>query len=451
MIPKPLVRLSAIIGLCVGLPAHLVAADWAEWLGSERDSVWRESGIVDRFPTNGLPIAWRVKVGAGYSAPAVADGRVYLTDRVAGSPQNQPKNPYMDRTSIPGVERVLCLDERTGKLLWQHEYNCPYNLSYPSGPRAMPQVSAGRVYTVGADGHLRCLDAKSGKLLWSHHYPTDFRAPTQTWGVASTPLISGDRIFCLVGGEGTSVMAFDKRTGEELWRSLTTKEPGYSSPMLIKAGGREQLIVWDSLAVSALDPRAGTLLWAQPFPTKMAHAIGTPRRLGDRLFVSSFFDGSMMLKLDANEPDAEVVWKIKGRNENNPESLQSLMSTPFLEGGYIYGVCGYGQLRCIKAETGERVWETLVPTTADLKPARWGTAFLVKNGDRFFIWNEKGDLILAKLSPAGYEEISRQHVLEPTNLAGSRPVVWSHPAFANGHVLVRNDQELVRVDLRKPR
>jgi hypothetical protein len=180
MLAKHLLRFAVIVGLCAGLQTRLAAADWAQWLGAERDSVWRESGIVDQFPTNGLPIAWRVKVGAGYSAPAVADGRVYLTDRVAGSPQNQPKNPFMDRTSIPGVERVLCLDERTGTLLWQHEYDCPYNLSYPSGPRAMPQVSAGRVYTVGADGHLRCLDTKTGKLLWSRHYPTDFGAPTQT-------------------------------------------------------------------------------------------------------------------------------------------------------------------------------------------------------------------------------------------------------------------------------
>ena len=113
-------RLALVACFLVGVQNGVSAADWAEWLGAERDSVWRESGIVERFPTNGLPVAWRVKVGAGYSAPAVAKGRVFLTDRVAGSPRNQPKNPYMDRTSIPGVERVLCLDERTGKLLWQH-------------------------------------------------------------------------------------------------------------------------------------------------------------------------------------------------------------------------------------------------------------------------------------------------------------------------------------------
>jgi outer membrane protein assembly factor BamB len=122
------------------------------------------------------------------------------------------------------------------------------------------------------------------------------------------------------------------------------------------------------------------------------------------------------------------------------------MCTPFLEDGYIYGVCSYGQLRCLKMETGERVWETLQATTSG-EPVRWANAFIVKNGDRFFLFNEKGDLIIAKLSPRGYEEISRAHLLEPTNKDCGRPVVWSHPAFANRHVYARNDKEIICVDL----
>ena len=271
--------------------------------------------------------------------------------------------------------------------------------------------------------------------------------PTQTWGVASAPLIDGDRLICLVGGVGHTVVAFNTRDGRELWRALEAKDPGYSAPVLLQAGGKRQLIVWDTLALHGLDPESGRVYWSEPFPTKMGHAIGTPRQLGNRLFVSGFFDGSLMLRLEDARPEASVLWRIKGRDESHPEGLHSLMSTPFLEGDYIYGVCGYGQLRCLKAATGERVWETLAPTTSDLKPTRWATAFLAKHDDRFFIWNEKGDLILAKLSPAGYEEMSRQHLLEPTNLAGSRSVVWSHPAFANGHVFVRNDKELIRVSL----
>jgi hypothetical protein len=124
------------------------------------------------------------------------------------------------------------------------------------------------------------------------------------------------------------------------------------------------------------------------------------------------------------------------------------MSTPFIEDGYIYGVCSFGQLRCLKLETGERMWETLAPTSADGKPARWMTAFIVKHENRFFIYNETGDLIIARLTPQGYDEISRAHLLEPTNKAGGRPVHWCHPSFANRSVYVRNDREIVCVDLR---
>jgi len=127
--------------------------------------------------------------------------------------------------------------------------------------------------------------------------------------------------------------------------------------------------------------------------------------------------------------------------------LHSIMPTPFVEGGHIYGVCSYGQLRCLKAETGERVWETLQATTHDGKPARWANAFLIKNGERFFVANEKGDLIIAKLSPEGYQELSRVHLLEPTGTAAGRDVVWSHPAFANRCVYARNDKELICVSL----
>jgi outer membrane protein assembly factor BamB len=122
------------------------------------------------------------------------------------------------------------------------------------------------------------------------------------------------------------------------------------------------------------------------------------------------------------------------------------MPTPFLEDGHIYGVCSYGQLRCLKAETGERVWETFRATTGG-EPVRWANAFIVKNGGRYFLWNEKGDLIIARLSPKGYEEISRAHLLEPTGSAAGRKVLWSHPAFANRKIYARNDNEIACVTL----
>jgi hypothetical protein len=177
--------------------------------------------------------------------------------------------------------------------------------------------------------------------------------------------------------------------------------------------------------------------------------VATPRRAGDTLFLTSFYNGSMLLRLDSHQPRAVVAWKSKKASEKDTTELHTIMGTPFIENGYIYGVCSYGQLRCLKAETGERLWETLAATTKDGKELRWANAFLVKNADRFFLFNELGDLIIARLSPAGYEEISRAHLLEPTNDSPGRPVVWSHPAFADQMVFARNDREIIAVSLKK--
>ena len=127
------------------------------------------------------------------------------------------------------------------------------------------------------------------------------------------------------------------------------------------------------------------------------------------------------------------------------DGLQSVMATPLIKDGYIYSPCSYGQFRCLKLETGERLWETFAPTSG--KSARWGHAFVVKHGDRSFIFSEKGDLIIAKLSPEKYEEVSRAHLIDADNRDPGRLVVWSHPAFANKSIYARNDHEIVCVSL----
>ncbi len=437
-----------VVSAALGL-TRLHADDWPQWQGPRADGVWREQGILEQFPAGGPPVRWRTPIGAGYSSPTVANGRVFVTDRPESQSRGNAGGP-LQRTQESGRERVLCMNEKDGRVLWQHEYDCPYNISYPSGPRASPTVAGNRVYTIGAEGDFHCLDAATGRVVWARSFKRDYGVITQTWGFAAPPLVDGDRVICLVGGEGHTVVAFDRETGREVWRALNAREPGYAPPTIIEAGGRRQLIVWDSEALNGLDPGTGTLYWSEPFKTKMAHAIATPRHSGDFLFISSFFDGSMLLRLDASEPRATVEWKIKGRSEVRPEGLHSLMSTPFLEDGHIYGICSFGQLRCLQLATGERVWESLEPTTAGGKPARWTTAFLVKHEDRFFIYNETGDLIIARLTPHGYNEISRAHLLDPTNRAGGRDVHWSHPAFANRCVYVRNDRELLCADLSAP-
>jgi outer membrane protein assembly factor BamB len=427
----------------------LFADDWPQWLGPHRDSVWRETGIVEKFPTNGPPVLWRAKVGGGYAGPSVADGRVYVTDRQLASGASNPSDPF-DRSVVHGFERVLCLSEADGELLWKYEYECPYTVSYPAGPRVMPQVGVGKVYALGAEGNLVCLDAKNGKLLWSRDFRIDYGVKAPMWGFAGHPLLDGSRLICLVGGAGSTVVAFDKDTGKELWRALSAEEPGYSSPIIYEAGGKRQLILWDPEAANSLNPETGEVYWSVPFKSRAGMTLATPRKLGDLLFFTAFYSGSLMLRLDSGKPAAATLWRTVKVSEKDTTHLNAVMCTPFLEDGCLYGVCSYGQLRCLKMETGERVWETFAATTSG-GPVRWANAFIVKNGNRFFLFNERGDLLIAKLSPRGYEEISRAHLLEPTNKDCGRPVVWSHPAFANRHVYARNDKEIICVDLaRRP-
>lgn len=438
-------RFLGIVGGTV-LASLGLADDWPQWLGPQRDSVWRETGIIERFPDGGPPILWRTPIGSGYAGPAVAGDRVFLMDRRLPEGTQNPPNPF-EKPLVPGRERVLCLEAASGRVLWTHDYDCPYSISYAAGPRCTPLVAGGSVYTLGAEGHLFCLDAASGRPVWARDFKQDFGAKTPEWGFAGHPLLDGDRLFCLVGGSGSVAVAFDRTTGRELWRALSAKEPGYCPPTLIEQDGRRVLVIWHPEAVNGLDPDTGRVLWTVPFPVRYGLTIATPRPAGDQLFVTAFYEGSRMLRLGAAAP--EVVWRSTKASEKDTTALHAIMSTPFIVDGHIYGVCSYGQLRCLKLETGERVWETLAATTPD-KETRWGNAFLVRHADRFFLFNERGDLISARLSPAGYEEISRARLLEPTNRDPGRPVVWSHPAFAHRRVYARNDGEIVCANLAGP-
>ena len=429
---------------CVALwPSSVVFGDdWPQWMGPQRDGVWRETGILDRFPEGGPKVRWRAAVGGGYSSPTVADGRVFILDRQVKAGAPKAPNAFA-RATIPGVERVLCLDERSGKTLWMQEYACDYTMSYNAGPRAAPIVNGGRVYTLGGEGNLQCRQVADGQLVWQKELG---KQQTPTWGFSASPLIEGDKLIAIGADPAGMVMAFNKDTGALLWQAVPAREPGYSSPIVIEAGGTRQLIVWSPQSLNSLDPDTGKIHWSEAFASRQGMSIATPRRLGDLLLVSAFYDGAMMMRLDREEPAATRVWKAGGRNERNTVALHAVMVTPVLKDDHIYGVCSYGQLRCLKALTGERVWETLA-ATGDGNPTRWGNAFIVPNGERYFLFNEKGDLIIARFSPAGYQEISRAHVIDPTNVDPGRPVVWCQPAFANRSMYVRSDKELVCISL----
>jgi len=421
---------------------ELRADDWPQWLGPQRDSVWRETGVVDVFPKAGLPIKWRVPVGLGYAGPAVVGDHVYLLDYVksTGEVANNPSA----RIELTGEERISCFDIHTGKQLWVHAYPCNYKLSYPSGPRCTPTVSDGRVYALGAEGRLTCLDAKTGELVWAKELTVEYETETPIWGFAAHPLVHGDLLYCVVGGKGSVAVAFKKDTGAEVWRALSADSAGYCPPSIIQHGGREQLLIWHPFALNALEPKTGNVIWSEPLQPGYEMSVTAPTKSGDRLFASGIQTVGAMYQLDA-AGKADVLWRGKSKT-----ALYSCNSPPFFHQGTVYGAdCQVGSFVAFNAEDGKRLWETFQPTSNGTRRASHGTSYVVQHGDRFFLFSETGDLILARLSPEKYEEISRFHVLDPTNECFGRKVVWSHPAYASRCCFARNDKELVCVDLKK--
>jgi outer membrane protein assembly factor BamB len=453
---RPTTAAGLLAALALFTPS-LHAADWPQWMGPNRDAVWAESGIVQKFPDAGPKVLWRTPIGGGYSGPAVVGGRVYVTDRQLEKGVSNPSDPF-DVKQVSGSERVLCFDAKTGQEVWKHEYECKYTISYPAGPRCTPTVHEGKVYALGAMGHLVCLDAAEGpkKIYWQKHFPTDYGAKVPMWGFAGHPIIHKNLVVCLVGGgEGSTVVAFDKDTGKEAWKALSAAEPGYNSPILIQAGGVTQLVVWTPVAVNGLNPDTGAVYWSVPCSPMYGMSIMTPRKDGDLLFVAGIGGAAVVLELLHDKPDVREVWREdvpKDKKTPKTRGLYPVNMTPFVENGTAYGVDATGVMRAFELKTGKRLWATFKPVFGEEKEEDFGggssgTAFVVKNDDRFFLFAETGDLIIAKMSPAGYEELSRAKLLAPTNAAFGRKVVWSHPAFANKCVFARNDKEIVCASL----
>jgi outer membrane protein assembly factor BamB len=419
------------------------AADWPQWMGPNRDDVWSETGIIEKFPAGGLKLQWRKPIHGGFAGPAVANGKVYVTDylRSAGDEKPAPTK----RNDLKGKERVLCLDAKTGDELWKHEYDCNYAISYPAGPRCTPTVDDGKVFTLGAMGDLFCLDAAKGNVIWSKNLPKTYNAPLPLWGYAGHPLVYKNLLICTAGGAGSAVVALDKETGQEVWKALKTPEIGYSPPTLIEAGGVTQLLIFHGAGISSLNPDTGLLYWTEPLATSFAMAIMAPRKGGDFLFAGGHSGKSLGLKLDATQPAVTKVWQ-----GSRTIGLAPVSGTPFVENDVAYGIDGNGIFRAMRIDTGERLWGTSKPVNGqdgDKRGASEGATFVTKNGDRFFIFGENGDLVIARLSPDKYDEVSRTKLLDPVGVGLGRSVVWSHPAYADKCVFARNDQEIVCASL----
>ena len=414
--------------------ACATASDWPQWRGANRDGVWLETGLVEKFDAAQLPIRWRAPISSGYSGPTVANGRVYVTDRIT-KPQQ--------------MERVHCFDWETGNQIWSYPYHCEYrNVGYTAGPRASVIVHEGLAYALGAMGHLHCFKADSGEVVWKKDLNIEYNIRMPVWGITSAPIIEGDLVIVQIGGSpGACIVALDRENGEERWKALDDRA-SYAAPIFINQAGARVLVCWTGDNVVGLNPQTGELYWKHPFaPTKGVISIATPVFHNDRLFVTNFFEGSLMLKVLPDRLEVEKIWRRKGADEKNTDSLHSIISTPILSGDYIYGVDSYGELRCLDASTGDRIWEDLTA----VPKARWGTIHFVRNADKVWMFNERGELLITTLTPEGLNIISRAKLIEPTRdqLNSRGGVCWAHPAFAYKHVFARNDEELVCAALAK--
>jgi WD40 repeat protein len=415
----------AALGLALLLPVAVRADDWPQWRGPNRDGVWRETGILETIPASGLEVRWRAKVGNGFSGPAVAQGRVFVTDHQFN----------------PEVERVLCFDEATGKPLWVHSYPCNYkDMEYGNGPRASPTVHDGKIYTLGTQGHLFCLDAAKGEVVWKKNLAEDFSGQIPRYGATAAPLVVGDILILCAGGQPeASVVALDRKTGDLRWKALADR-PAYSAPIVLKAAGVEQLIVWSADSITGFEPATGKVHWQVPWKATFdpAQMVASPVWHKDLLLcLGGWSRGSKMLKLDSAKPAASVLW------ETGTKPTTTISTPMFQDDDYFYAILGNGSLACLEAATGKEVWSTREPTSGS-----YGNAHLTPNGGRVFLFNHTGHLILARLTPKGYEELGRCLLVEPT--AGYRaqgPITWAHPAYANQSVFARNDRELVCASL----
>jgi outer membrane protein assembly factor BamB len=425
--PRLPTTLALLAALLCGAPAAR-ADDWPQWRGANRDAVWREAGIFKAFPAGGPTVRWRAPVEWGWASPVIVGGRVFVAD-------SHQEKPVCE-------ERVLCFDEATGKPLWTHAYGVTYPdwvftaKGNEGRPSATPVAEGGRLYTLGGNGDVYCLDAASGAVVWHKALQKEFEI--EVLKCRASPLIEGDLLIVHTGGKpGASVVALDRHSGALAWKALDDGVSN-SSPIVITAGGRRQLIVWTADSVASLDPATGAVYWREPMVTSNNDAIATPVHRGDLLLI-----GGLMLKLDPDRPAASVLWP---QAKAASRRVLSNTSTAVLLGDHVYSARSNGEMVCLEARSGKSVWETDEVTELGSGAA----VNITPNGDggAAFLFTGEGDLIRARLTPDGYKEVGRFRLVEPTCSAMGRNLAWTPPAFANGHVFARNDREVVCVSLK---
>jgi len=416
--------------------------DWPQFMGPDRDGTWHLDVKKDTLLPADLAKLWEINIGSGYSGPTIAKGRVFLMDY------------YRDNGSF---ERVSCFDAETGMTLWSFPYECSYSVGYPTGPRASVTIDKDRAYSIGTMGELYCFNTKTGEVIWHIDGQKEFNISIPIWGIAASPLIYGKILILQIGSTPDAcIVGLDKFTGEEIWRSLED-DASYSSPIIIKQGGKNVLLCWTGNFLSGLNPESGAIYWKLPFfRIDNISNISIPVVDWPYIFLTCY-DGSLLVELNDKSMDAKIIWEQKGRPERSTDGtggeaeikigLNSMISAPIIKDNYVYGVDFFGDVRCLDLSTGQRIWNDngIVPY------GRFVNAHLIKQGDNTWAFNEKGELILCEFSPEGYKDLGRAKLIDPFRVSPNPRggVNWAFPAFSGRKILARSDNKLVCYELKE--
>lgn len=405
-------------GLAAAAP-QIKAADWPQFLGPNRNGATAETNFASTWPKDGPPVLWQRQVGEGFSGPVVGAGKLILFHR------------------LDNKETVECLDANSGQAIWKADYRTSYrdDFGFDEGPRATPAIADSKVVTYGAEGMLTCWNLDSGTKAWSVDARTQFKAGKGFFGMACSPLVEGSAVVVNIGGKaGAGIVAFDQTTGKELWRA-TDDEASYSSPVATTINGRRHLFVITREALVALNPTDGRLAFRYPWrpPMHASVSAAVPLAVGDQIFISaSYGTGAELLRFHEQKP--QKLW-------STDEALSCHYATPVVHGGFLYGFDGRADpglqadssLRCVELKTGKVLW----------KEASLKVGIVTQVNDQLLVLTEKGELLRAPATPAGFKPAGRAQILPF--------VVRAHPAFANGLFYARSKDKLVCLDLRSQR
>jgi len=397
----------------------LHAADWPQWRGVNRDGHAAAATALSSLPKEIKPV-WKLPIGPGFSAPVVANGKLVCLDE-----QN-------------GNEVAHCVEAATGKPVWSTPFSEAAGDEWGRGPRGTPFIDGDRVYVQSMSGEFRCLNFADGKVVWGfsfQKYGITF-STKMAEGTASrrgnngSGVVDGDSVFVPVGAKGASIVAFDKRTGTELWKQ-GDDEAAYSSFVVATLAGTKQLVAFTAEALTGLDLKTGDVLWRVPFRTAAKRHAATPVVVGDTVTVNSQTIGLVCTRVAKNGG----AWTATEAWANKPLTIN--LATPVFVDGHFYS---YGPIRtkdyvCVNAATGELKWRQ---SGFGIGKDQTDYASSIAVGKNILILTYDGQLVLIAANPERYTELARVQVCGKT---------WSHPAFVNGRLYVRDGRELQCLDL----